>query len=305
MPYPLPIAFLSSPSILTWQDTGNPFLNQETLVNSLSGGNTRFFTPVSFENVDTYCQNMETLIIDNVIYYQHIADAAINGIVRYTLTAPTGDRLYGYIPLGSPQVLDTTTATLNVIPSPFTLPYYLSMQTIAEAPVNEDGQPALEIDLVGGPHFDTAVSDVYLYTYDSSAISDTYAALSAGAMQITSWKDGCLSGTVTADAAHPILFTTIPYDKGWTASIDDQPIQVNGILNDTFICLYLPEGTHTITLQYEDPFAAPGAMISVVCAVFFLLLVLLAYRKAHPAAAKNAAAKSSVAESDKEKTDEE
>ena len=88
-----------------------------------------------------------------------------------------------------------------------------------------------------------------------------------------------ISGTVNASADRPILFFSIPYDKGWDAYIDDSPAPTYPVINDSFLSLELTPGTHNIRLIYSHPGADAGKLISGGSLLVLLILTLIIIKK--------------------------
>ncbi|MBS7576566.1 MULTISPECIES: YfhO family protein [unclassified Enterococcus] len=73
-----------------------------------------------------------------------------------------------------------------------------------------------------------------------------------------------VTGTYNATDSQ-VLFTTIPYDRGWRAYIDGEKADIIAF-EDAVITLELPDGRHDIKLVYT-PY---GFKVGVVCAIFGL-----------------------------------
>ena len=58
------------------------------------------------------------------------------------------------------------------------------------------------------------------------------------------------------------LFTSIPYDEGWSVTVDGEPAETKSFDN-TFLCLDLPAGSHVILFRYRVPGLAEGIALSV------------------------------------------
>ena len=58
------------------------------------------------------------------------------------------------------------------------------------------------------------------------------------------------------------LFTTIPLEKGWTAYIDGKKCEISTAVNDTLMCVKVPQGEHTITLKYFPEGLAAGLILT-------------------------------------------
>lgn len=94
-----------------------------------------------------------------------------------------------------------------------------------------------------------------------------YDRLSQSPLHLDSWRDTKLTGTVTA-AESGTLFLSIPYDEGWTITIDGQPAEGEKIL-EAFLSVPVEAGTHEISLIYmpetcagSDPFGSLLAVLA-------------------------------------------
>ncbi len=57
--------------------------------------------------------------------------------------------------------------------------------------------------------------------------------LSAGGLNVTSYSDTRITGTITADKSG-LMFTSIPYDKSWTVYVDGTPVSTQKV-GDAFL----------------------------------------------------------------------
>jgi hypothetical protein len=125
-----------------------------------------------------------------------------------------------------------------------------------------------------------------------------YEKLSPGGMKVTKVSDGKLDGTVTA-AEDGVLFTTIPYDKGWSVTVDGEKVETLAA-GETFLAVRLSAGTHEIQMRYISPGFLPGLAISLVCwAFFFFLCVIWRVRRKRREAAQLAAAEAAGSMTDR------
>lgn len=70
-----------------------------------------------------------------------------------------------------------------------------------------------------------------------------------------------------------IMFTTIPYDKGWTVKIDNKKVSTKDFY-DGFLTFTVPEGVHDIELS----FLPPGFMIGMICFFSATGIFIIYYR---------------------------
>ena len=111
------------------------------------------------------------------------------------------------------------------------------------------------------------------YRFSERAMIDVYDKLSQQPLRLDSWTDTRLSGTVEA-SERGTLFTSIPYDKGWTVTVDGKRAETRKIF-DAFLAIDLPAGVHTIEFSYFPQGLAPGAAITAGAALILLILILI------------------------------
>ncbi|MBE6787784.1 MAG: hypothetical protein E7537_05495 [Ruminococcaceae bacterium] len=77
-----------------------------------------------------------------------------------------------------------------------------------------------------------------------------------------------------------LVFFSIPYDKGWTATVNGKPCEIEKV-NKGFMAVLVPEGTSEIRFDYKTPGLKAGLVVtSVSCAVFLIyMLIFLLWKK--------------------------
>lgn len=99
------------------------------------------------------------------------------------------------------------------------------------------------------------------------AFTDT---LNAQPLIIDHYTDTSVIGRITA-SSDGLLYTSIPYEKGWTLKVDNvetQPV----LFADTMLAVPLTSGAHSIELSYYPEGLTLGLLISAVSAVLLALL---------------------------------
>lgn len=114
------------------------------------------------------------------------------------------------------------------------------------------------ITLTPGESGETLTAAVYRFS--PRAMIQVYDRLDQSPLHLDSWTDTKLTGTVSAAEAGT-LFLSIPYDKGWTITIDGQPAEGEKIL-EAFLSVPVEAGTHEIALSYMPGGFVPGIAIS-------------------------------------------
>ncbi|MEG0565567.1 MAG: YfhO family protein [Hungatella sp.] len=111
---------------------------------------------------------------------------------------------------------------------------------------------------------------VKVYRFSNAGLKSVYDQLNQYPLAVTSWTDSSLEGVIGADQAGT-LFTSIPYDKGWTVKVDGL-VQESQKIFGAFLSVNLTEGSHTVSFEYEPEGLRLGAYISGGCVVFLLAI---------------------------------
>ncbi|MDR1733628.1 MAG: YfhO family protein [Oscillospiraceae bacterium] len=136
-----------------------------------------------------------------------------------------------------------------------------------------------------------ASAGFYCYTYalNMDAFVSGWENLNSVALDVTSFDDTHIIGTVTAPG-DGLLYTSIPYDKGWRATVDGQAVDIKGIANDAFLTVPISGGTHSIELHFTPQGFWYGLIGSAVgLAVFLFFALVLRKRRGDPPPAEDAA----------------
>lgn len=119
-----------------------------------------------------------------------------------------------------------------------------------------------------------------VYRFSESGLASVYEKLNASPWNLTSWTDTELKGSVACKESG-LMLTTIPYDEGWT-------ITVNGVeqpavkMLDAFIGVRLTPGSHVVNMTYSPKGLPMGLAISGACVLILLLIGVGAYiRRKH------------------------
>ncbi|MBR5348963.1 MAG: YfhO family protein [Lachnospiraceae bacterium] len=112
-----------------------------------------------------------------------------------------------------------------------------------------------------------------LYYFNGDVLAKAVDALKPGCLAVTDFDDTHVNGYVTAKS-NGILFTTIPYEKGWTARVDGAIVDTEKAV-DTFLAIPLTEGTHKIELTYMPDGLKPGLWITLGSILFLICITML------------------------------
>jgi len=108
------------------------------------------------------------------------------------------------------------------------------------------------------------------YEFSEDTLAKLYHKLSANPFLITNASSTSITGTINSDI-DGYLFTSIPYEKNWTAVINGQPVETEAF-TDSFIMLPISQGEHTITLSYKPAGIHIGIIVSISSLIALILL---------------------------------
>ncbi len=82
-----------------------------------------------------------------------------------------------------------------------------------------------------------------------------------------------VSGTVTADKPSTLLIS-LPYEKGWTATVDGKPAEI-GKIGGALIAIDVTEGTHTVEIRYQPEGLVLGVQLSLISLCLLLISAIV------------------------------
>ena len=124
----------------------------------------------------------------------------------------------------------------------------------------------------------------FVYGLDTDKFVEGYNKLNSGALNIESFTDTEITGTLNA-AEDSIIYTSIPYDKGWKVTVDGKEVSENDIVTvgDALLGVRVSAGNHSVKFKYTPRGIVIGLGISVVTALILVAVaILLKKRKKQP-----------------------
>lgn len=108
---------------------------------------------------------------------------------------------------------------------------------------------------------------------------------SNGTLDIDSVRDTEIKGSIDS-AIDGIMYTSIPYEKGWSVYVDGKKQEAVEVCSNTYtdsdgnkthkgsmLGVELKKGSHTIELKYSPEGFIPGVIISIVCLAVFVFII--------------------------------
>lgn len=124
---------------------------------------------------------------------------------------------------------------------------------------------------------DVSSIQFYAYSYNNDVFLDTFHTLNEHGLELTSFTDTKLKGTITA-ATDGTMYTSIPYDKGWKVYVDGKETKTHAFEN-ALLAVNLTAGEHKIVFKYSPVGFNLGMAISFSCVVIFIAIVAVDFMK--------------------------
>lgn len=122
--------------------------------------------------------------------------------------------------------------------------------------------------------------DFRIFTIDDEKFVEGYNQLKDGQITLTKFEETEVRGTFTAEE-NEILYTSIPYDKGWSVELDGKKVDDDQIvvISGALLGVKVTPGEHNITFRYAIPGMAVANIISISFAVLLIVLYILNKKK--------------------------
>ena len=111
--------------------------------------------------------------------------------------------------------------------------------------------------------------DTLFYSFDKDQFEAATAQLQKGSWNVTEHEGNYVEGTVTSDQENQVLFTTIPYENGWTVKVNGKKVET-GVALGSLMTIPLEQGENVITMEFS-----PGYLkLAVIISIFGLLILV-------------------------------
>ena len=260
----LPIAYLCDKDVKDWTSMdSNFFVNQEELLKLMTGRNYPVYTEQEYELKETHDIEVESLDEHQQFTYLS-AKGARNDHIIFEAVADRDEDLYLRL---EARYSNKTLVMINDEVHAFK---DMSSSFYHIGNVKKGDKITIKIGIQeNSPTF--GMVSMSMYAYHHEALKEAYQELSSGVMKVTEWKEGYIKGKVDVGSEKKTLFTTIPYEKGWSIYVDGKKQKMQTV-HHAFLMAELKEGKHEVEFRYTVPGLYAGAAISL--GSFGILLII-------------------------------
>ncbi|WP_318507047.1 YfhO family protein [Bacillus sp. T3] len=123
---------------------------------------------------------------------------------------------------------------------------------------------------------ETQLSQEMYYALDMKKFEQQIDELKSQSLKVSNWTNTKINGDINVQKANT-LFLSIPYDRGWKATLDGEPVKVEKL--GGFIGFDIQQGTHSIELKYLPPGFILGCIVTIGCSIILIISRLLFKKK--------------------------
>lgn len=280
-PYALSMGYTADKRIqeLVVDDT-NPFENQNNLLNYIldSDSDTQYFERVYYDKTTT--ENLQTYNVSNDHKkYAYIKEELGECHIDYLFTSTFDGPFYMFLPTMYERKVNIWVASSSTgdVGDDAEFEYVGSFfegddYSITELGTFHKGDQIRVRVTILPENMEAYWSDELFYFFNYDAFEEAIAEMKNRTWNITEHSDTYLEGTVTAEEGQ-VLFTTIPYEEGWTIEVDGQKVEAQKSL-DCLITIPLSAGEHTVTMKFFPNYLTQG-IICTVCGILALGIVFV------------------------------
>ena len=120
------------------------------------------------------------------------------------------------------------------------------------------------------------LKELQIYSCDVDEFEEVYNNLKENIISDTDYRDGYVKGKISVTEDKTLIYTSIPYDEGWTVKIDGKKVEyvkiLDGLIGVDVDTEEFSQGEHVIELKYKVPGLMEGIIIS-----FLALVSWMAY----------------------------
>lgn len=267
--YNLPVAYCVNSKIDDWvTDEGNPFEIQSDFV-KLATGYSNVFKPVEYNSTDFDAVSGDD-VTENGTYWLEKSDSSSNYGTETVSLSPTIDgNLYLYVKSSDLKTITVNSEKVSDITQSMEDAYILDLGYH-----NKGDEVLVSLD-ASKMESESTSFDFYCYTADDTAVKNMYNSLAGNSLNVESYSDTTIKGTVNAKE-NCCLYSSIPYDDGWSVYVDGKKAETFEI-GGTLLAIELTPGQHKIEYKYFPVGFLYGIIISAV--TVFGLCVFYIYNK--------------------------
>ncbi len=217
--YPLPVAYMVSNEIKKWDVNGDPFAVQNDFIRATTGISEDMFTSVMPDANKNEGTNMNIASVDENGISCNAVDTGSTSTAVVNYVVPRDMTVYAYLGASGAENVSVQTPRRTAT-YPQNRPCIIN---VGECKAGETVKVSVTFKS-GSGGFITAK----LRSFNNAAFEKAYSLLNDEGLKVTKYNDSSIHGTIDVKQAGT-LFTSIPYEKGWSVKVDGKKVKVKPV----------------------------------------------------------------------------
>lgn len=262
----------------------DPFENQNNIFNALTGKyNKNYFTRLDATEDELNNVFKETLVDGHMKYYVDNT-AVTDSHIDYLVTMDKDSPLYMFLPTTYERncnvwVQDEQTYQTEMSPMDFAGQFFVGDNySILKLGDFFEGQTIRVRVTIDNKDNEAFWRDNIFCSFDYEAFEQDCQELKSRSMTITKFEDTYIEATATAQSGGQYLFTTIPYEQGWTVTVNGKQVNTEKAL-DSLMCIPLEDGENKITFKFLPKYYIDSLVITGFGVVLLVFVFLVEVKK--------------------------
>lgn len=259
----LPLGYMCESSIRQWTPSQyDPIISQNALLTDLTGIDTELYTLGSIQ-VESGNESVAS-VNGTVSFSMSPQDNENTG--RFSATIDKTGQTYAFVDCRAAKSIQVTSGSDSWSVSPHE-PYVINTGLLQQG-------DTITVSITAES---SCSGNIYVGTLDEIAFENAINKLKSNPLNVNSFNDTNISGTINATKSG-VLFTSIPYDDGWTVKVDGKKVETFSAGN-AMLAFELDAGQHNIEMHFHTVGLLTGVIISLVSLVLLILLLKLIKNK--------------------------
>ena len=270
----IPMGFVTDSALINWQendneDQFNPFEKQNEFFKLATGSKEDVYTRLEVVTQGhTEAEKFTVIKKEYGLYDFSCVDTTVTPHVKWNYEAPQDGLYMMYADI---QDGDDVTVMVNDVAQ--SSKYGMARSYIAcIGYFNKGDKISVYADLKTGS---SGKARVYVDMLNKDVFEAGYAKLSDSVMETTNCTSSSMEGTINVKESG-LFYTSIPYEKGWTATVDGQNVEITPVGN-SLLAFPIAKGEHQIKLNYYPNGFWPGFAVTLICACMLAAACVLVY----------------------------
>lgn len=264
----LSLGFMTEKNLQTFlPNKADPFAAQQELFEKATGITDALFTPVSVLNVGH--SNLNVYYDQEGVYGQYNyrpQDTAQSSSLKWNYEMPEDGVLYVYAKIDNTEnILVSNDQNGSQHWYNIKRPYIFSA-----GKYNKGDIVSFFSNTTTGY---SGNADIYVCVLNQDVFDRGYELLNDEKLEITNLTATQVDGTITAKK-DGLMYTSIPYEEGWTAYVDGVETEIIPIAN-AMCAVPLSQGEHQVTFKYSPNGFIPGVLLGVAALALFILIIAM------------------------------